>query len=168
VIILCYSETLEAQRADAKTLVTLLHLREIAEAVGTRFSIVSEMLDIRNRNLAEVTRADDFIVSDRLVSLLMSQVSQNKELNGVFSDIFDADGSEIYLKPLGDYVQVGRPVNFATLVESAKRRGETAIGYRVRADANDPAKSYGVVMNPDKRVQVAFAEPDKAIVLSEG
>jgi hypothetical protein len=30
------------------------------------------MLDICNRNLAEVTHADDFIVSDRLVSLLLA------------------------------------------------------------------------------------------------
>ena len=37
----------------------------------------SEMLDLRNRALAEVTRADDFIVSARLVSLLMAQVAEN-------------------------------------------------------------------------------------------
>ena len=55
------------------------------------------MLDLRNRALAEVTHADDFIVSDRLVSLLMSQVAENAQLNAVFADLFDAAGSEIYL-----------------------------------------------------------------------
>ena len=84
---------------------------------------------MRNRELAEVTKADDFIVSDKLISLLMSQVSENKYLMRVFEDLFDADGSEIYLKPAGSYVETGRPVNFYTVVESARRRGEVAIGY---------------------------------------
>ena len=68
-IVLVLDDLLDAQRADGKTLVTLLHLRDIAAKPAERFSIVSEMLDVRNRDLAEVTRADDFIVSDRLVSL---------------------------------------------------------------------------------------------------
>ena len=107
VIILCYSDTLDAQQADARTLITLLHLRDIANRCGHCFSIVSEMLDIRNRNLAEVTQADDFIVSDRLVSLMLAQVSENKALNAVFADIFDPEGAEIYLKPATDYVTEG-------------------------------------------------------------
>ena len=48
---------------DAKTLVTLLHLRDMAQKDETPFSIVSEMLDLRNRELAEATQVDDFIVS---------------------------------------------------------------------------------------------------------
>ena len=138
VIILCYSDVLDPQHADARTLVTLLHLRDIADHVDHRFSIVSEMLDMRNRTLAEVTRADDFIVSGRLVSLLMSQIAENKELNAVFADIFDAGGSEIYLKPVGDYVRLDEPVNFYTIVEAARRRGEVALGYRLRRDGADP------------------------------
>ena len=54
-----------------KTLVTLLHLRDIAERDETPFSIVSEMLDLRNRELAEVAGVDDFIISEHLVSLMM-------------------------------------------------------------------------------------------------
>src|SRR5690349_4533730 len=105
VIVLAYS-TLEAQEADAKTLVTLLHLRDMAEKDETPFSIVSEMLDLRNRELAEATQVDDFIVSEHLVSLMMSQLSENAELMDVFTDIFDPEGSEIYLKPIGHYIGI--------------------------------------------------------------
>ncbi len=167
VILLCYSDTLEAQQADARTLVTLLHLRDIAERGGHDFSIVSEMLDVRNRALAEVTRADDFIVSDRIVSLMLSQISENKHLNAVFTDIFDPEGSEIYLKPAGDYVALGEPVNFYTVVESARRRGGVAFGYRLRGESGDPGKSYGVHINPDKSAAITFAEGDKVVVLAE-
>jgi voltage-gated potassium channel Kch len=167
VIILCYDDQADVQKADAITLVTLLHLRAIAERSGHRFSIVSEMLDVRNRQLAEVTRADDYIVSDMLTSLMLAQVSENKYLSEVFADLFDASGSEIYLKPAAAYVAMGEGVNFYTVVEAARRRGEVAIGYRQMANANDAARSYGVVVNPDKSALVTFGAQDRVIVLSE-
>jgi voltage-gated potassium channel Kch len=166
VIILSYSDKMDVQRADGKTLVTLLQLRDIAEKSGTQFSIVSEMLDLRNRALAEVTRADDFIVSDRLVSLYLSQVAENKSLAAVFADLFDADGSEVYVRPVTDYVVTEKPLTFYTVVEAARRRNEVAIGYRVRALANDSARAYGVVVNPRKSDQVTFAAGDRVIVLA--
>jgi hypothetical protein len=167
VIILCYSDTLSIQQADAETLVTLLHLRDISEKTGKVFSIVSEMLDIRNRNLADVTRADDFIVSNKLISLMLAQISENKQLNAIFTDIFDPDGSEIYLKKASRYIKLNHPVNFYSIVESAARLGEVAIGYRIKALANDPSRAYGVVLNPDKSNKLTLNEEDRIIVLAE-
>jgi hypothetical protein len=166
VIVLAYSG-LEVQQADAKTLVTLLHLRDIAEHDKTPFSIVSEMLDLRNRALAEVARVDDFIVSEHLISLMLAQLSENAELFDVFQDIFDPEGAEIYLKPIGDYVETGHPVNFYTVVAAASRRGETTLGYRLAAEANDAGKAYGVHTNPKKSASVVFAPNDKLIVVAE-
>jgi TrkA-N domain. len=166
-VIVLSNAGLEEQEADAKTLVTLLHLRDIAERDETPFSIVSEMLDLRNRELAEITRVDDFIVSDHLISLMMSQLSEDGDLFPVFTDLFDPEGSEIYLKPVSDYVKTGLPVNFYTLIEAARRRGETAIGYRLVSEATDAAQSYGVHTNPKKSETVVFSPADKLIVIAE-
>ncbi|MBD3285452.1 potassium transporter TrkA [candidate division WOR-3 bacterium] len=167
VVILCYSDKLSTQEADAETLITLLHLRDIAEKKGHTFSIVSEMLDERNRNLAEVTRVDDFIVSDKIISQMLSQVSENKALNKVFEEIFDPEGAEIYLKPASDYVKLGREVNFYTVIESARKRGEVAFGYKLGRFTNDAAKMYGVVVNPEKSEKITYAGDDRVIVLAE-
>jgi voltage-gated potassium channel Kch len=158
---------LEVQAADAKTLVTLLHLRDIADKDETPFSIVSEMLDLRNRELAEVAHVDDFIVSDHLISLMMTQLSENAELFPVFTDIFDPEGSEIYLKPANDYVEIGKPVNFYTVTEAARHHRHVAIGYRLVSESGDAAKSYGVHTNPKKSEMVTFGPEDKIIVLAE-
>lgn len=168
IIVLSYSDTLDEQQADARTLITLLHLRDIVDRGAREASIVSEMLDLRNRALAEVTRADDFIVSDKLVSLMLSQVSENKQLNAVFADIFDPEGSEIYLRPACEYVALGQPVNFFTVTAAARQRGQVAIGYRLRAQASDAARAYGVVVNPDKSRPVTFSDADRIIVVAEG
>lgn len=167
VIVLSYFDQLDPQDADSQTLITLLHLRAIGEQMGDAFSIVSEMLDVRNRELAEVTRADDFIVSDKLISLLIAQISENKQLAAVFADLFDPEGCELYLKPAGDYVQLGEPLNFYTVVEAARRRGEAALGYRLRALANNTAQAYGVKVNPVKSKLITFSAEDRIIVLAE-
>jgi voltage-gated potassium channel Kch len=167
IITLSYMDTLAPQDADARTLVTLLHLRDMGEKLGRSFSIVSEMLDVRNRELAEVTRADDFIVSDRLISLMLSQVSENKDLMDVLMDLFDPEGAEMYLKPAGDYVQIGQPVTFYTALEAACQRDEIAVGYRLHHESGDADASYGVHLNPRKSDRITFADEDKLIVLAE-
>lgn len=167
VVIMCYSDHLDTQAADARTIVTLLHLREIEDKTGHNFSIVSEMLDIRNRELAEATRADDFVVSDSLISLMLTQLSENKYLNEVYQTLFDIRGSEIYLDPAENYVKPGVDVNFYTVVEAARQRGEAAIGYRVKALMNDASRAYGVVVNPVKSSTVNFNPGDKVITLVE-
>lgn len=86
---------------------------------STRGWVDQPLLDLRSRELAEATRVDDFIVSEHLISLMMAQLSENPELFGVFTDIFDPEGAEIYLKPVGDYVATGEPVSFYTVVEAA-------------------------------------------------
>ncbi|RED94121.1 CASTOR/POLLUX-related putative ion channel [Marinoscillum furvescens] len=167
IILLCYQNYFPIQEADAQTLITLLHLRNFTEKNGDKYKIVSEMLDIRNRQLADITSADDFIVSDKLISLLMSQVSENKFLMRVFEDLFDADGSEIYIKPAKEYVKVGEPMNFYTILESAARKNEVAIGYRVITEAKDASRGYGVYVNPPKSKSFTLSENDMVIVLSE-
>jgi len=166
VILLSYSD-LPIQEADAKTLITLLHLRNLADAAGVRLSIVSEMMDLRNRALAQIARADDFIVSDKLVSLMMSQLSENKNLEQVFKVLFSSEGSEIYIRPMTDYVKLGSTVDFYTVLEAAAQRGETAIGYRLMKYADDKDKGYGVNVNPKKSEKHSFSENDMVVVLAE-
>lgn len=162
IVTLSYAERLGVQQADAVTLVTLLHLRDIEERHGDSFSVVSEMLDARNQKLAEVTGADDFIVSENLVSLLLAQLAENKSLGAVFEDLFDADGAEIYLKDAAGYVALGEPVPFAAVVEAARRRGEIAIGF----DAASARGERGPRVNPRKGERVTFAEGDRVVVLA--
>ena len=164
-MVMCPGDDLDPQRADARTLVTLLHLRDIAERTGAEVSVVSEMLDDRNRQLAQVTKVDDVIVSDHVISLLLSQISENRELASVFADLFDAEGSEVYLRDASEYVPTGKQVTFATLVVAAARRGETAIGYRVAS--HQDASSGGVIVNPSKSDRFDIAPDDRLIVLAE-
>ena len=166
-VILLSNGDLPIQEADAKTLITLLHLRNLADAAGVRLSIVSEMMDLRNRALAQIARADDFIVSDKLVSLMMAQLSENGNLDRVFKVLFSSEGSEIYIRPMSDYIKLGSTVDFYTVLEAAAQRGETAIGYRLMKWADDKDHGYGVNVNPKKSDKHTFEPNDQIVVLAE-
>ena len=166
-VILFTDIDLPAEEADAHTLITLLHLRKIADSHGTRLSIVSEMQDIKNRALAQIGRADDFIVSDKLISLMLSQLSENKALEKVFRILFTNEGPELCLRPISDFVKTGTPLSFYTLAEGAARHGATAIGYRRVALAERADAAYGIVVNPKKSETINFDSKDQVIVLQD-
>ncbi|GAA4080647.1 CASTOR/POLLUX-related putative ion channel [Nonomuraea soli] len=165
-VIVLSDDRYKPQHADTRTLMTLLQLRDMQSRYGQRYSIVSEMHDESNRALAEVTEADDIVISDTVIGLLLAQLAENRHLADVFAYLFDSRGSEIYPRPAADYVQPGVEVDFATIVESARRRGETAIGYRLVAYTNVPPH-YGIVLNPDKRKRLTLGRRDSVIVLAE-
>jgi len=161
-VIVLSDDLLDPLTADSRVLVTLLHLRDMLAKRGHSGSIVSEMRDDRDRALAQLTKADDFVVSEQLVSLLMTQISENKHLEAVFTDLFDSDGAEIYVRPSSYYVRNTPDQTFATVVEAARRRGEVAIGYRLAEDGD----GHGVVLNPDKAKPMPAI--DRVIVLANG
>ncbi|WKY47831.1 hypothetical protein Q5O24_00455 [Eubacteriaceae bacterium ES3] len=167
VIILSSHQELSVQESDANTLFILLQLRDIAEKTGARFSVVSEMLDFRNKKLAEVTKVNDFIVSEKLISLMLTQIAENKMLNTVFEYLFDADGSELYIKRASDYIVSDEAVDFYHYVESGRRRNEVVIGYVIEADQKDADKNYGIHLNPAKSILISLGEKDSLIVISE-
>jgi hypothetical protein len=167
IIVLSYMDKGSIQISDAITLICLVHLRDISEKAGKDFSVVSEMLDVQNRELAEVAKADDFIVSDNLLSLLMTQIAENKDLEKVYDCLFNDEGAEIYLNPVEEYLDVNQPTDFYQVIESASKIGHTAIGYRkLSPNVYDNGK-FGIVLNPLKSKSIQFNQGDFLIVLAE-
>jgi hypothetical protein len=167
ILVLSETEGRAQEMADARTMITLLHLRDILRRVGKSVPITTEMLDGQNRELAAVTEADDFIISNTLVSLVVSQVSENRRLAKVFDELLSPEGYEIYLKPASDYVKPGVEIDFYTVVEAAARRQEIALGYRLSAQTKNAQAAYGVVLNPKKSSRLHFVDGDRLVVLAE-
>ncbi len=166
IIVLCYDRDLEAQAADSRTLVSLLHVRDILRKVGSETPVVSEMMDDRNRILASVADVDDIVVSGEIVSLLVTQLSEDGRLEAVFTELLGAEGSEIYLRPAEWYVEPGTDVSWATVVAGAARRNESAIGLKSALLA-EPGLKFGVVVNPPKSQTYTIAAGDAVVVLAE-
>jgi hypothetical protein len=126
------------------------------------------MIDVRNRELAEVARIDDFVVSNKLVSLMLAQASENEHLEEIFRDLLDEEGSEICLRPAADYVAVGETLSFHDVARTACARGEVAIGHHrpAAAAADDGRRMGGIVINPPRAEPIVYAAEDRIIVLA--
>lgn len=164
-VIVLAADDIAPHHADSHTLTTLLHLRDMKERDNHSYAIVSELHDEANRRLAQVTRADDFVVSKKLIALLLTQLAKNRHLGDVFAELIDAHGSDIHLKPADDYVFPETVTTFATVIEAARRRGETALGYRLAGERHR-APQFGVVLNPDKAAQLCLRAADQIVVLA--
>lgn len=164
VIILGYRSGISPAEADARALLTLLILQQAlaADASGRRPRIVTELLDAQDVDLARATGADDFVVSDELSSLMLAQLAERAELEPVFADLFDVEGSAIALQPAAWYVKP-EPVPFRRIVAAARARGETAIGYRT---VQGPDGRPRVVLNPAKTDAVSLSADDQVVVIA--
>ncbi|MER5203566.1 NAD-binding lipoprotein [Streptomyces sp. NPDC002825] len=148
---------------DDRTLVTLVHLRAGERADGLRLPVVTELTDDRNRLIAPPAPGADFVVSGRLIGLLMAQISQNPHLAAVFEELLGPDGNSLHLRPAAHYVTTGRAAPFAAVAASAARQGACAIGYRALA-----APDHGLRINPPK-AQVRHWHPeDEVVVIGPG
>jgi hypothetical protein len=166
-MVLCYQDGLSIAEADARALVTTLQVRHAVDHHGHDTTVVTELLDQRDVALAPPTAAGDFLVSDRLISLLLAQLSEDRLLKSVFDDLLDPEGAEVYCKPAANYCTPGEPVSFAALVDAARRRGETALGYRLLDEVNLADASFGIAVNPPKDATVTLGRADQVIVLAE-
>ena len=164
VIVLGYRRGLTPPEADARSLLSLLILQQalVASSSGQRPRIVTELLDARDVDLARATGADDFVVSDELSSLMLAQLAERPDLEDVFADLFDVEGSAIALQPATWYVTSGQ-VPFRRVVAAARARGESAIGYRIE---HGPGGLPVVVLNPHKTDPVTLGGGDQVVVIA--
>ncbi len=159
-IVMLSSDEVDTEISDAQMLLKLIHLRDICEKRGLSFNITSEMKNPTNQKLARVAKVNDFVVGNYIVNMMMAQISENRDLAVVFRELLSADGNEIYIKPISEYINTEKTVNFYDIVEIANNRGEVAVGYK-----RSSKDGFEIVVNPDKTERISFADGDAIIVL---
>ena len=167
VMILACNDQYSREECDARTLITLLLVRNIKDNNGYEYSIVGEILDTVNRDLLTKSKISDFLISEQLVGLTISQIAEQKMFADIFKEIFQADGSEIYFKPISNYIKNSKSMDFYTILKSAQMQNEIAIGYRHVSHRHDPKLNYGIKLNPNKSEVINFNKEDMIIVFSE-
>jgi hypothetical protein len=154
VVVLCY-HGLEPADADARALLSLLQLRHHFKTLPATPTVVAEMLDPRDVDLAPGTSVDDFVVSERLTSYVLAQLSENAALAPVFEELFGSEGCELSIYPADRLLPPGR-VPYLDLVRAARAVGDIAIGYRRAGEQ--------VVINPAKAAYVDLRAGDEVVV----
>jgi hypothetical protein len=173
-IIILNTTSDDLEKADAATINVLLLIRAViklrTQRLGkrSRTQIISEVMNSDNLELISHTGVHDAIISTKMVSKILAQVAEEPDTLSIYDEIFREEGSEIYLKPLGLYLnRIPETVRFCDLIRLAQRRQEICIGYRKREKQHDVQSNFGIVLNPPKDKDIKLSLHDCIIVLAE-
>lgn len=158
-VLVVAQDGIEPDEADARTVIAVLLMRDLFKAAGTTPRIISEILDARTKELLEQDVGADFVVSSEMTSMLLAQISERRDLNAVFADLFDSDGNEVYLKRAECFAAMGEPTPWLSVLKVARQRKEVALGY---ARLNQIP-----VLNPPQAETLVFSPGDRIVVVSE-
>ena len=147
------------EELDADTLLTLLHLHAIESQKKLKLNFVTEILNETNVSVIQSINVDDFMVSNLLLSRIITQISENPKTNDVILDLITEDGSELYLKFADEYVPLNQEVNCYNLLAAANKKKQLFIGYKL--------EKQPPVLNPSLETKLMFGPRDSIIVVSE-
>lgn len=166
------SGELAPERVDSESIVVLLHLRGIRRDVGAgerRTKIVTEVLESGNQELVSKAGVDDVVISNRMVSMIFAQLSEQREMQHVYDNLFEEEGSEIYVKPASLYLsQLPAEVRFGDIMRAAQlREGEVCIGIKKAGLESEARKNYGIRLIPPKDEVLRLEPGDSLVVVAE-
>ncbi|MHC4524171.1 MAG: hypothetical protein ACYSU8_01350 [Planctomycetota bacterium] len=161
----------DPEKTDAQTILILLLLRRIFqdhpnETVRTR--LITEVMDSANRGLIAQVGVKDFIISNQFISMLLAQMSEELDIKMVYDQLFEEDGSEIYLKPASLYFEsIPEKITFADCMAIAQKRNEICIGIKIKDKEQDESYNFGVRLVPEKNTSCSLQPQDCLIVVAE-
>ena len=163
VMILCERSRFGLDEADARVLLTLMHVRALSP--DSTSNVIAELADPNDVELGHQGDSSEFIVSMQLISLLMAQLSESPHLSHVFADMFDGVGAAVAMHPAERYVPLGE-TDFDSVIASARNWGVVAIGYRAASPGGGSAAlAGGIRVNPSKTERISFNAGDMIVVL---
>jgi hypothetical protein len=157
---------------DAETILILLLIRGQLERAREQgrvdTTVITELIMSENQALAASTGVHDFVVSARLVSMLLAQISEDRLMHAVYQNLFSEAGSEIYLKSAALYLDdLPQQVAFAELTRLAQERGEVCLGVKLKASEDRADLNYGIKLAPPKASVWNLDAADTLVVLAE-
>ncbi|NEP42639.1 MAG: hypothetical protein F6K35_26810, partial [Okeania sp. SIO2H7] len=166
-----------AEEIDAKTLTVLLEHRQIfqeyTEETGEKVTtaLIAEIVNSEDTELVVKAGVKDFLLSNKFVSKILAQVSQAPDVMAVYKQLFIAEGSELYLKPVKLYfppeAMMFQDITFGDCVVAAQKRDELCIGLKIGALSTEQEKDFGIELIPKLNESFNLTKDDALIVLAE-
>jgi hypothetical protein len=133
--------------------------------------LITEVMDSENIDIILNSGVEDFMVSNQFVSQIMAQVSEEPLALDVYDDLFHAEGSELYIKPVTFYFDFNNNESITVLygecMQAAQLRGEVILGVQLHAEQKNKDKMFGIALIPDKNDEFTLRKDDGLIALAE-
>ncbi|KAJ0972247.1 hypothetical protein J5N97_020206 [Dioscorea zingiberensis] len=84
--------------------------------------IISEILDLRTKNLLSMSKISDYVLSNELVSMALAMVAEDRQINDVLEELFAEEGNEMQIRPADLYLREEEEMNFYEIILRARQR----------------------------------------------
>jgi len=133
--------------------------------------LITEVMDSDNIDIILNSGVEDFMVSNQFVSQIMAQVSEEPMALDVYDDLFQSEGSELYIKPASYYFDFKDSttitIPYGECVQAARLRNEIILGLQIHADQKNKDNMFGIVLIPNKDDEFTLSAKDGLIALAE-
>lgn len=166
------------EEMDAYVISLLIRIRQILLASineknnnHTWPKLITEVMDSENIDIILNSGVEDFMVSNQFVSQIMAQVSEEPLALDVYDDLFRAEGSEIYIKPVSNYFDFSESktikIKYGECIEAAQLREEIILGLQFYKAQKDKENMFGLKLIPDKNEIFTLNAQDGFIALAQ-
>ena len=161
-IIILQSEDkgLSQEKKDSLNLILDLNLNELKKTgkINKNIRVILHLNDGAKKSLTQDDSSHEFIMSDLLTSLLITQLTDNPYLAGIFDELFNERGSKIRIHPMSKFIS-GFDSDFEIwqLIPFINKNNESFIGLTI----NDE-----MFLNPNKRMRVNHNSKISVITIS--
>lgn len=166
-IVILSADSTSPEESDTITISTILQLKALLTESHLP-KIISQILVERNVSLLDEDPSLEFIVSDSLVTGMISQIAENSDLFYALNDILDEEGCEIYaigLSSMDNIIKDGISVSDAySLIRDL---GGSMIGYQSIVNENGKRKICST-LNPIKDAKINLNETNRILAICEG
>jgi len=132
---------------------------------------VSEILDTRTRGLLQVAGCKGYIMSNQIISAVVSQVAEEKDINVVLRELLSAEGCETYLKDLTEYFDTRKgdqmDMSFWDVALLLRKTREVLVGYKPEKQTFEESNQKHLLLNPpNKSEKRLWSEGDILVVIA--
>lgn len=165
----------DMQSSDSRSLSSLLLIQDLQQKLQKQHkkekmkpkqvcAPISEILDTRTRSLLSVANCTSYVMSNQIISSLIAQVAEERDLNYVLSHLLCAEGSEIYLRQVSCYLNLAKESHesFWNIALRARGMRQVVLGYKLEGEGGEK-----VILNPpNKDSKRTWHHGDTIIVVS--
>ena len=168
----------DMQSSDSRSLASLLIIQDIQRSLCEKrlaetgkvcvpCDPISEILDTRTRSLLRVVDCKGYVMSNQIVSAVISQVAECRDMNVVLSELLTAEGNEPYLRSVDLYTNKdGEVMTFWDMAARTQARHEVLIGYKPwDVDWHDAVST--LLNPPNKKEPRKWQKGDVLVVISD-
>lgn len=170
-------ENADMEELDSRSLASLLIIQDLQREFNEEKKLendinyssppISEILDTRTRSLLHVSGIKGYVMSNQIISSMMAQISENRDMNRVLGELLSAEGCETCFRDISYYLDLDKEnkASFWEIALRAKKRKELVVGYKPLGVSR--AQLPKTLLNPsDKSKKLEWKQGDIVVVLS--